>query len=145
MRWDEKPRAQRDAEWSYEWSEKSLKRLLPFVPIRQLINEHDYRTMACSSMHHMRKASGSVYEELERRFMASVFDGQKEFLRIVLKYMDEDRSGMNIMMILWDFTGEDPASEAYEQIPSTQLAAFSVAGCRQAWLDWGKRQRIYIR
>ena len=104
----------------------------------ELIKSHDESTIFCSFQQHMRESS-ATYKEI-------ISKGQ-EIVPDILKYLIDEGGGMNIMLLLWDITGENPYHP--EPIGDTGWGAYNVDDAVDAWIDWGnkniKKKKINIK
>ena len=98
---------------------------------QELIKAHHDGTGFCSVMSHMRSASPTYKEIISKG---------KEILPDILKYLKDNKSGMNIILLLQDIVKVSPYQP--EEIVETRFAGYIVADARKAWIDWGVKEGL---
>lgn len=108
------------------------------ISIPDLIKQHDERTRACSVEHHM-KSSSPTYKQI-------ISFGEDAVPHILFYLKNNDGAGMNVMMLLTDilnfspYTPEKLTDDKGEEIKG--FVAFSVAEYKQAWIEWGEKNKF---
>jgi|ERR1035437_4667825 hypothetical protein len=97
----------------------------------ELIQRHDKGTKLCSLMNHMKSVSPTYNEIISKG---------KDILPDILKYLRDYQGGMNVMLLLWKITKTSPYKP--EKINGTAFAGFDVSAARQAWIEWGKKEKL---
>lgn len=136
--WEQKPSDWRHAEWEVKHMEMIARKALLHVSNYDLVRMHHDITMICSVTPHMRKVSGPIYQEILRRYETTDDAGSRDLIGAIIKFLDVEDAGMNVMLLLWDTLKIDPPKEAqaYKEMQGTGFAQFNVADCRLAWLNW---------
>ncbi len=97
---------------------------------QELVKKHDEGTAICSVMSHMRKSSPTYNEIITKG---------KEILPDILKYLKDNKSGMNIILLLQDITKTSPYQP--DKIEEG-ITGYVVADARKAWIDWGAKEKL---
>jgi hypothetical protein len=98
---------------------------------KELIEKHDEGTMICSVMSHMRSASPTYNEIIAKG---------KIILPDILKYLKDNQSGMNIILLLQDIVKLSPYQP--EEMGETGFGEYIVADARKAWINWGVKEKL---
>ena len=104
---------------------------------QELIKQHDEGTIFCSFQHHMRSAS-PTYEQ--------IIEKGKKIVPDILIYLRDNEGGMNTMLLLWDILKMSPYQP--EQIKNDEgelidmIAGFKVSDASQAWINWGIKEKL---
>ena len=101
-----------------------------FISNEELIRAHDKGTGFCSAMHHMKSVSPTYTEIISKG---------KEIVPDILKYLRDNDGGMSIMLLLWEILKISPYEP--EHI-APGFGGYKVSEARQAWIDWGKKQKL---